>query len=102
MRSRYENKSLTKHEKRGRLLIHIPGAWSNLSTKQVTPTHSVNVCVLYVDILLRPSFGMFCKQQTLYFTLKNHTATLHSGDQVALGLHRFNGVSAILDCKDRK
>ena len=45
---------------------------------------------------------MFCKQQTLYFTLKNHTATLHSGDQVALSLHRFNGVSAILDAKVRK
>jgi hypothetical protein len=62
-------------KKRGRLLIHIPGAWSYPSKKQVTSTHSVNVCMFYFEILLRPSFGMFCKQQTLYFTLENHTGT---------------------------
>ncbi len=65
---------MTKHEKRGRVLIHIPGAWSYPSTKQVTPTHSVNVCMFCVEILLRPSFGMFCKQQTLLFTHKSRTA----------------------------
>ena len=32
-------------KKRGRLLIHIPGAWSYPSRKQVTSTHSVNVCM---------------------------------------------------------
>jgi hypothetical protein len=63
-------------KKRGRLLIHIPGAWSYPSKKQVTPTHSVNVCMFYFEILLRPSFGMFCKQQTLYFTLKSRTGGL--------------------------
>lgn len=49
MRCSLENKSLTKHEKRGRVLIHIPGAWSYPSRKQVTPTHSVNVCMFYLD-----------------------------------------------------
>jgi hypothetical protein len=33
-----------------------------------------------VEILLRPSFGMFYKQQTLLFTHENLTATLHSGN----------------------
>jgi hypothetical protein len=42
---------------------------------------------------------MFCKQQTLYFTLKSRTATLHSGNQVALDLRRCNSVSAILEGK---
>ena len=43
---------MTKHKKkRGRLLIHIPGAWSYPSKKQVTPTHSVNVCMFYLEIL---------------------------------------------------
>ena len=76
----YKNKSLTKQKKRGRLLIHIPGAWSYPSKKQVTSTYNVNVRMFNLEILLRPSFGMFYKQQTLYFTLKNHTATLHSGN----------------------
>ena len=80
MRCSLKNKSMTKHEKRGRILIHIPGAWSYPSTKQVTPTHSVNVCMFCVEILLRPSFGMFYKQQTLLFTHENLTATLHSGN----------------------
>ena len=81
MRCSLKNKSLTKQKKRGRLLIHIPGAWSYPSEKQVTSTNTVNVCMSYSNFLLRPSFGLFCKQQTLYFTLKNHTATLHSGNQ---------------------
>ena len=38
----------------------------------------------------------------LLFFLKSHTATLHSGNQASLGEHRFNDVSAILDCKDSK
>ena len=80
MRCSLENKSMTKHEKRGRVLIHIPGAWSYLSEKQVTSTHSVNVCMFYSNILLRPSFGMFCKQQTLFFTHKSRTVTLRSGN----------------------
>jgi hypothetical protein len=63
-------------KKRGRLLIHIPGAWSYPSKKQVTSTNTVNVCMFYFEILLRPSFGMFCKQQTLYFTHKSHTGLL--------------------------
>ena len=51
MRCSLKNKSKTKHKKRGRLLIHIPGAWSYPSKKQVTPTHSVNVCMFYLEIL---------------------------------------------------
>ncbi|MBQ3699290.1 MAG: hypothetical protein II886_05205 [Prevotella sp.] len=51
MRCSLKNKSLTKQKKRGRLLIHIPGAWSYPSKKQVTPTHSVNVCMFYLEIL---------------------------------------------------
>ena len=115
---------MTKHEKRGRVLIHIPGAWSYPSKKQVTPTHSVNVCMFYFEILLRPSFGMFYKQQTLLFTHENLTATLHSGNLTygracfwstelmqaslcsrlvaALPWLAVYGVSAILDCKDIK
>ena len=50
MRCSLKNKSLTKQKKRGRLLIHIPGAWSYLYRKQVTPTHSVNVCMCYLYI----------------------------------------------------
>ena len=38
----------------------------------------------------------------LLFFLKSHTATLHSGNQALIGEHRFNDVSAILDCKDSK
>ena len=34
--------------------------------------------------------------------LKNHTATLHLGNQASMDKHRFNDVSAILDCKDKK
>ena len=41
-----------------------------------TSTNTVNVCMFYFEILLRPSFGMFCKQQTLYFTLKSRTGGL--------------------------
>ena len=87
---------MTKHEKRGRVLIHIPGAWSYPSKKQVTSTHSVNVCMFYFEILLRPSFGMFYKQQTLLFTHENLTATLRSGNLLWLVVY---DASAILDCK---
>ena len=43
--------------------------------EQVTSTHNVNVCLYYCGLLLRPNFGMSNKQQTLYFTLKDHTGT---------------------------
>jgi hypothetical protein len=36
------------------------------------------------------------------FSLKSHTATLHSGNQALIGEHRFNDISAILDCKFRQ
>ena len=104
---------MTKHEKRGRVLIHIPGAWSYPSKKQVTPTHSVNVCMFYFEILLRPSFGMFYKQQTLLFTHENLTATLLSGNltcgravscdlSVASEQSSSDGASAVVVCKFMK
>jgi hypothetical protein len=75
MRCSLKNKSKTKHKKRGRLLIHIPGVWPNPSQE----TSNVHEYRERLRVLrrnpLRPSFGMFCKQQTLYFTLENHTGT---------------------------
>jgi hypothetical protein len=40
-------------------------------------------------------------KRLLYF-LKNRTATLLLENQALIGKHRFNDVSAILDCKDKK
>ena len=49
MRCSLKNKSLTKQKKRGRLLIHIPGAWSYPHKKQVTSTYNANVCCFACD-----------------------------------------------------
>ncbi len=76
MRCSLKNKSKTKHKR------NVDDYSSTFQVfgltrrkKQVTSTNIVNVCMFYLRLLLWPNFGMFCKQQTLYFTLESHTGT---------------------------
>ena len=64
---------MTKHKKRGRLLIHIPGVWPNPSEK-TSNVHAYRERLhVLLGLLLRPNFGMSIKQQTLYINPQCHT-----------------------------
>ena len=84
-------------KKRGQLLIHIPGVWPNLSEKQVTSTHNVNVCIFYSEF--------FCGQ-TSECLINSKRYILPSKiipPPCTQGLSRSFAVydtSAVLECKD--
>ena len=75
MRCSLKNKSKTKHKNVDDYSSTFQVFGLTRRKKQVTSTNIVNVCMFYLRLLLWPNFGMFCKQQTLYFTLENHTGT---------------------------
>jgi len=84
MRCSLKNKSLTpNNKKRGRLLIHIPGVWSDPS-QETSNVHDYRERLLfYLRLLLRPNFGMSNKQQTLYFYPQKSHRCLRSDFEVS-------------------
>jgi hypothetical protein len=98
------NKDITKHKKRGRLLIHIPGAWSYPSKKQVTPTHSVNVCMFYLEILCDQALE--CSVNSKRYILPSKVAPrrrygLRQADERGATLITIRAL-AVFKCKDTK
>ena len=79
-------------KKRGRLLIHIPGAWSYPSKKQVTPTHSVNVCKFNLEILCDQALE--CSVNSKRYILPSKIIPPPCTQGISLGLYRLRHIGS--------